>query len=298
MAAAARLTAMTAFRVLRWAAGLSLLVAATACGQGGAGVGGAGGRAFDPDELVLRVQYTGGFVEAASLLTRVPIVSVYGDGRVITDGPVPAIYPGPALPNLQVQKIATADVNRLVTRALTAGVGRSGDLGQPTIADAASTRFTVLTDGGPRVTEVYALVEAPDGQGGLTEAQRAARADLRTLFDSLTNLPATLGAGAVGPSQPYVATAVAAVATPWTDPGDAMIPTPPALAWPGPALPGQATGTALSCVAAGGDQAAQVLAAARGANTMTPWTSGGTRWTVRLRPLLPDETGCDSIAGR
>jgi hypothetical protein len=51
--------------------------------------------------LVLRAEYTGGFISPSVLVGRLPIVSVYADGRVITEGPVEAIFPGPALPNVQ-----------------------------------------------------------------------------------------------------------------------------------------------------------------------------------------------------
>jgi hypothetical protein len=252
------------------------------------------------DEVVVQVRYLGGFVEPASLATRLPIVSVYADGRVITEGPVLAIYPGQALPNVQVQRISVEDVNRLVAKAVGAGVGHVGDLGRPPIADAASTRFMVLTDAGTSVTEVYALSEAGEDQAGLDAAQRRARAKLRDLLATLTDLPGVLGAGAVSESQPYAPTRLVAVASRWTHPGDNMIPTPPELPWPGPPLPGEPVGTGpdLGCVAMDGEQAAQVLGAARGATTITPWTSGGSRWTVRFRPLLPGEAGCAAIRGR
>jgi hypothetical protein len=38
-----------------------------------------------------------------------------------------------------------------------------------------------------------------------------------------------------------------------------------------------------------------VLAAAATANAATPWDSGGTRWSVAFRPLLPDESGCADL---
>ena len=52
----------------------------------------------------------------------------------------------------------------------------------------------------------------------------------------------------------------------------------------------------LSCVTARGAEADAVLAAAAGATTLTPWVAGdGTRWSLRLRPLLPYETGCADL---
>ncbi len=108
----------------------------------------------DAAALVLRVEQVGGFLPPGAQLSRVPSYSLYADGRLISAGPVPAIYPGPALPNLQVQQLDEADVQALVDRALAAGVGGTADLGSPPIADMPSTRFTVTTAEGTVVREV------------------------------------------------------------------------------------------------------------------------------------------------
>jgi hypothetical protein len=267
---------------------LLLLTTLTACGpQPSAGNPDPEVGSMDADEVVLRVAHTGGFVPPQVLVGRLPTVTVYGDGRLITEGPVPAIYPGPALPNLQVSTISDADVDGLVQRAEKAGVGGKPDLGQPPIADAPNTRFTVRRDGATKELEVYALAES--GSGGLTPAQEANRKALRDLLDAVT--------GAVGASQQYEATAVAAIATPYvagTEPG---LEPPAPVAWPGPALPGESMGDGLElgCVVAEGEQARAVLTAAAQANANTPWTSGGKTWSLVLRPLLPDETGCADL---
>ena len=97
------------------------------------------------DGLVLRVEHVGGFVTPTTTAARLPLVSVYADGSVITEGPVVLIYPGPALPNVQVAEIDDAAVQDLVDRALAAGVAETSDLGMPPVADAPSTRFTLVT---------------------------------------------------------------------------------------------------------------------------------------------------------
>ncbi len=249
---------------------------------------------YAADQLALRVEYVDGFVAPVSRATRLPIVSVYGDGRVITEGPVPAIYPGPALPNVLVRSIDPSDVRRLAARMVAAGVGQPLDVGQPGVADAPSTRFTVLTAGGKAVTSVNALNE--ESGVGLSATQRANRHRLSDLLAALTDLPRTLGAGAVGPQHTYVPTALAAVASAWTDPG-AGLPVPPAKQWPGPPLPGASLGTGyqVGCVSMTGDAATAVLAAAASANAATPWLSGGQQWSVWLRPLLPDESSCTDL---
>jgi hypothetical protein len=242
------------------------------------------------DGLVLRVEHVGGFVTPTTTAARLPLVSVYADGSVITEGPVALIYPGPALPNVQVAEIDDAAVQDLVDRALAAGVAETSDLGTPPVADAPSTRFTLVTSEGTYEREVYALFETPEGSG-LTPEQEEARGRLSDLQSSL------LDAGGAGTSS-YAPGSVAAVVTPWTDPEDGL--TQPELPWPGPALPGEPTGGPpdVSCVTASGPEAQAVLEAARGGNASTPWVTGdGSRWSVAFRPLLPDETGCADLTG-
>ncbi len=290
---------MTTSGLTRTAAALGLVLALSGCAQRAGGAAGGTDPAApsadlpgDPAALVLRAEYTGGFVAPSVIAGRLPIISVYADGRVISEGPVAAIYPGPALPNVQVQQIDGSEVQALADQALAAGVAETADLGTPPIADAASTRFTLATADGTHVREVYALVETPMEEGpirGVSAEQAAARQKLADLLATLTDLPQ---AG----TQAYSPTALAAIVTPWVDPGDGL--TPPDVAWPGPALPGEPTGGLpdVTCVAATGDQAPAVLAAATSANSATPWvTPDGTRWSVAFRPLLPDESGCADL---
>ncbi|EFC85235.1 hypothetical protein [Parafrankia sp. EUN1f] len=284
---------------------------------------------LDADSTAVRVDWIGGFVTPEMLATRLPLVAIYHDGRVLAEGPVAAVWPGPALPNLQLRRISVADVQKLVDRAVAAGVGTEPDFGQPPIADAPSTRFTVRTAAGVRTMEVSALTEA-DGTG-LTAAQQSARKAAQRLYTELTDLPATLGAGAVGEPEEYTPTAVVAFAEPWgancpapssdggapggsmpsvgTPAGSAPVGDLPYLCggggamsrearpWPGPPLPGEpyGEGLGLSCVTSGGGDATKVLAAARTADAITPWTSEGAKWRLTFRPLLPDESSCADL---
>jgi hypothetical protein len=290
-------------RVLRGQSGwvaACLVVLAAGCAPGGSGSGSGSVRTYAADEVALRVENVAGFVAPSVRATELPTISVYGDGRVITVGPTPAIYPGPALPNLQLRHIAATAVSHLVDLAVTAGVGRARDLGQPPIADAAVTRFTVHTGdgtGGVLTTSAYALDVSTGDNDGLTSAQLLARKALRDLSDGLADLPKTLGTSGIDQPQRYVPTRLAAVAEDWRNPGSPGLPAQPELVWPGPNLPGPAlpSNSSLGCVTADGDEAGRVLAAAAGANAITPWTTGGKRWTVAIRPLLPDESSCDNL---
>ena len=242
------------------------------------------------DDLVLRVEAVGGFTPPSWTYSRIPMVSIYADGRVITEGPQIAIYPSPALPNLQVKTVPRSTVDDLVDKARTAGVGRETDYGQPGVADATSTRFTLVDDGKKLTSEVYALSETREAEPGLTAAQRQARDRMRTLLQTLRE---PSGAPAGGESA-YRPTAVATIVSAWTSTGSG---TPPAArAWRGAALPGPVVGPAdLHCTTTTGDALRNVLTDAKSANVETPWTYDGTKWSVAFRPLLPDESGCDSL---
>lgn len=287
-------------RALRSATVLALLLLAAACAEPPAG----GPAPSDPDPVpgvelpdtgpVLEVAFTGGFVTPETTLARLPLASVHADGRVFVEGPVPAIYPGPAWPNVQVIDVGRERVQELADRALEAGVAETGDLGTPPLADVPSTRFTLVTATTTHVREVYGLTEtAGMADSGLTEAQEAARARLRALLDEVSALAVT-GEGA----QPWTPEAVSALARPWTPPAeDAVDLVPEPQPWPGPPLPGEPVGALdLGCVTATGEQAAAVVEAARAATVLTPWVTGdGARWSVTFRPLLPHEEGCADL---
>jgi hypothetical protein len=247
------------------------------------------------DALVLRVERVGGLMAPDQMPGRLPLVSVYADGRLITEGPQIAVYPPPALPNLGVQRLDRATVTGLVDKALAAGVRSGADLGRPSVADAPTTRITVAAGDGRGTLDVVALSEARPDDPRLTVAQRDARAKLAAFVQELTDLSAARG---VPEPKPYRPESVAALARPYVKPSGAL-PKPPApIAWPGPALPGAVLTGTTGCVTATGAAAAAVLAAAGSANAITPWRSGDKLWSVRFRPLLPDESGCADLAAR
>ncbi|GAA3225935.1 hypothetical protein ACFO1B_32700 [Dactylosporangium siamense] len=289
---------MTRLRTL--AATMVLLLAG--CGDpapvGGGGVPGAAVN-YRPDELVLRVDVSGGLVPVAMTVTEVPTLSIYGDGRVVTNGPMIEIFPGPALPNVQVQGIlAPSDITKLARMALDAGVGQATDFGMPNVADAPTTHIMVRTVAGTQASDIPAL---GIGEDSLSAPHRAARQRMQRLVEALTDLESTLGKGTVSESRPFVAKGVAAVAVPWAEMGgDQGVPPQAPVAWPGPALPGEAVADrpGVHCAGATGEESSRILAAAGKANSRTPWTSAGSSWQVTFRPFLPDESTCADLAHR
>jgi hypothetical protein len=282
-------------RVPRPAAVALLLLLGGCAGQGG-DIGTPAPATDGPGRLVLQVEHVGGLVTPETTAARLPLVSVYSDGRVLAQGPQIAIYPSPALPNVQVWQLDGDGVDAVVDRAIAAGVTGSGDLGSPPIADAPATRFTLVTEEGTAVREVQALFELPDGSG-LTAQQQTTRGELMDLVDALTSPEGPLDAGEAAPYRPD---ALAAVVVPYAaEPEPDLV--QPEVAWPGPALPGKALEErlGLSCVVARGAEARAVLDAAAGANALTPWLAAdGSRWTLTLRPLLPHESGCADLSGQ
>jgi len=276
--------------------GVVLVLAA--CAQRDGTGGGAGGPAAsssgapavdlptDGDAVVLRVTQSGGFTPAGTDPAPLPLLSVHRDGRVLSQGPTIAIFPAPAWPNVQVNRVDEATLTELVQAAQDAGVTGTADLGDPSIADARTTSITLATAGGATTRDVYALTEAV-GDPSLTPEQSSARQQLADLVDRLTGLTAAESLG------PYTPTAVAALARSYV-PADPSTPRDP-VTWPGPALPGEAVGPDVGCTVATGEQAAAVVAAAQTADAQTPWSDGTSTWSITFRPLLPDETGCADL---
>jgi hypothetical protein len=293
---------MTRFRGFWAAAAAVTLFSITACARpdnsanGSAGTQPSGAASSAPagaDALVLRIDRVGGLMAPEQMPGKLPLVSVYADGRLISQGPQIAIYPPPALPNLQVQRLDRATVDGLLAKADAAGIRPGLDVGSPTVADAPTTRITVLADGGARTLEVVGLTEAAAQDPRLTPAQRDARAKVAKFVQDVTDLPVAAG---TPKGQTYRPQSLAALAHPYVRPSDGLPEQPRPVDWPGPALPGTPLGTA-GCVTVSGADAAKVLQAAAGATAITPWQSGGRSWSIRFRPLLPDESGCADLAG-
>jgi hypothetical protein len=274
------------------------LLAAAACGQGTSVDDDAlGAVPVAPDALVLQVVRAGGLLPAGAAFRSVPSVSVYGDGRVVTEGPQIEIWPPPALPSVQLGRLDTAEVRRLVEAGREL-VDAQEDYGQPPVADAPTTAV-VVHDGDRRgVAAAVALEEltgdaGPADDAGLTAEQRAARERLRDYVREVQD------AAASAPARAYDGGGLAVLAEAYGGapegqglPADGMpaeeLP-PSEAAWPGPAL------TPGSCVVVTGAQAAAVREAAASASVETRWTADGQVLRLAFRPLLPHERTCEDV---
>jgi hypothetical protein len=251
-------------------------------------------------DLVLRYDETGGFAGPQRLPGTYPAVSVYGDGSVITVGPIPAIFPGPALPNLVVTKLTEAGLQRLLAAATTAGLlGADAQYDATGIADATTAEFTVIAGGSRHHVTAYALgLSVPEQEGGA--GNTAARIRLRAFAQVLGDLRRTLADNIVGEDNPYAYTSIriqAARGAP--KPGDPTVARPP-LDWPLSTplatfgQPGTGAGVmeTFRCGVVTGADLDTLRPLLAQATQITGWRSGSAIYTLILQPMLPDEAGC------
>jgi hypothetical protein len=276
---------------------LAILVAfvAAACGQLGAPTASpAITYPMGPNDLVLRVSSSGGLVPANVHLTQLPTLSLYGDGRLITMGAQVAIFPGPAMPPLQLTQVTPTGMQRILRAAQAAGLlGPDRHYDYPGIADAGTTEFTLAANGQTHKVSAYALFEGGD-LTQLPPADRQARQLLLEFQEDLSDVRGRLGSDVAGPEQQYAPRAIRIVVSPG-DPKGADDPNLVRIIdWP-LATPLATFGEVRRDVRCGvleGADLETVRADLIGSNQLTFWRSGGKTYHLDLRPLLPDESGC------
>jgi hypothetical protein len=256
------------------------------------------------DALVLRIETSGGLLPPFVLVTELPELSVYGDGTVIVLGPQILIYPPPALPNLLQSRITEDGLQLLLREAAAAGLlDGDADYPLPGVYDAPTTFFTVHAGGKRTRVSVYALGLEDPSDPRLTAEQREARQKLAAFAAKARDLTSWLPADAIiERDMPYVITRLQVVVVPADAPQAPQspenipvssrpwsLPTPlsqigePA-PWVGP--------TARCAVIASRKELPRLLEELATANTLTRWESGQQEFVLLVRPLLPDETGC------
>jgi hypothetical protein len=239
-------------------------------------------------DVVLQLTLTGGFVPVEYNLRRVPAVTIYGDGRVIAEGAVPAIFPGPAIFPLTEGRIDEAAIQDLLGAIDEAGLNAGAiDFGQPPIADAPSTVLQLTTGTTTLVHSANAL-DIAAGQG-LTPEQVDARKRLAAVVAKVQQVAMAAA------TAPYVAESLSA----WVGPYQGEPATDPPVVWPlkVPITSGvDPNGFGFACIAvAGADVAALTELAAASANEASQWVAAddtNATFRVVIRPGLPHEKPC------
>ena len=287
-------------RLARPAALLAIAAVAVACvGSAGAAGSTPSPKPVDPDKVIFRVTWEGGFVTPEMLLGRLPAVAVYADGRVITQGPVLAIYPGPFMPNLQERTLSEAGLERLIELAREKDLLKDVHYDVHGIADAADTVLEINLDGERYRVSAYALGEAglePEIAPAieLEPAEVAGRAALREFIDALMTIPES---DFVDQPHAYEFEALRLYVKPAEIVENSEFPgEQPPIVWP---LDDLATsGTAIDnpsvdrCLVVEGDDLETVLPLLQGANQLSVFESEGEVYSLLPQPLYPGESGC------
>ncbi len=239
-----------------------------------------------PDALLLRIAADGGFVPPGFLVTRLPQVTVYADGRVIEPGAVPAIYPGPAVSPLMLHQLGRDGIDGITAAARGAGLaGPDRSYTSAPVADVETTVITFIDADGPHRLSIYALGFQPD-QGASAE-EKAARTAIANL---VRQVQAYVGATS---TTTYAPTAYRIYATRATDSAQGQ-PAPNVVDWPA-ALPVLASLAPANlppgsgCGVIQGPLVPAFTAVMGQATQITRYRQAGVDWTLAVRPLLPDE---------
>jgi hypothetical protein len=222
-----------------------------------------------------------------------PSIVISLDGRVLTAGPVPAIFPGPLVTPMIERRLTPAGWAKVVAAARAAGLlgGASDFTGGAVAPGSVTARLEIVADG-----RVFDLVGDPNRimvcittpcvpQPGSPEA-------FGGFLSRLTDLGSWLGAD-LGPEGIHVPAGYAIIVG---DPADDQgLPQPP-IAWPfatGFATFGKplADGSASRCGSVTGDDAARLRPALTAANQLTRWRDpvDASFHGLVVRPLLPGD---------
>jgi len=249
-----------------------------------------------PAALLLKVTTEGGFINPSASLAALPTVAVYSDGRILTPGIVDAIYPGPLVLPVAVRDVGTAGAAAILAAIKAAGLDQPATAGPGVPGDSGTNVFTVVVDGVTTTTRIAG--NGPPGQPGRPIAsgdagREAALALLQRLIDPTDTWGQPSAADSV-----YAPEGYRVYIAPGAPSGDSTVTRPP-VAWPlatpladfgTPAVPDRGIAGLRQGVVLGAD-AATLAPVFAGATVITPFTSGGSPFTLTVRVLYPDELG-------
>lgn len=280
------------------AASLVLFLTLSACADAPVDTGTGDGidHSTAPDDVLVRIEFEGGFTPIEWTYTNIPSFALYGDGTLVLPGAQIEIYPAPALPAISSRQVDERGVQAILEEALDALATIPGDLndmGFMNVADVPTTVITVSAGGVDRTIRAYGLVEQLERPEGMPEEEYRARVRLQELVTKLGTLETWLPEGSLGPEASYEASGARLFVGKYRKVDLPQEPSP----WPlesALATFGDSTDDLglYRCGLVEGSDWMTVREAASRANQLTPWTDAGTRFAILFRPLLPDENVC------
>ena len=238
-----------------------------------------------------------------AMFGNVPVIVVTSDNRVLTQGPVMEIYPGPLVASIMERPISPKGVAALLQAAKDAGILRQGGdfTGAGLPPGAAAGRLRIVADGVTYdlVGDTNAAVPCPPTEScaaPLPGTPAAFATFWYRLLDLASWLEPELGPEAEHTPASY-AVIVAGPPEPWQGANPVVWPvTEPALDAFGDPVRGEPT---TRCGLASGDLAAALRPLFAQATQLTPFvatSSASATHGLTVRPLLPgDEDPCATI---
>ncbi len=231
-----------------------------------------------------------------------PHVLITGDGQWITQGPVPAIFPGPLMPNLQARQLSEAGRTAILATAKKLGLldGATDFNEGPPLAGGVSGRIELIVDG-----RLITLTGDPDAVIMCVTTPCDPPPGTAAAFGEFWRLLGDMGSwipAELGPEARYEAPAYAILVGP-APVQDPNLPQPP-MDWPleqplglfgGPVSDGS-----YRCGTVSGADAATLLPALDKANSLTQWTqdpSTSASFGLTVRPMVPGEDVCREVFG-
>jgi len=244
----------------------------------------------DANRAIVRIENVGGFMPPQMILRRYPEVILYGDGRLIIQGPQVAIYPGPALPSLVVTQLTEQGVEQILEWAKEAGLIGPDRMLWQMIPDAGQTNYTIVYPTGTHTTSV--------GPGAGLGSPDPAIGAVQHFEQVLLNIRTWLPDDVVGDDVPYAFDRMWVIASP-ADPQNPPDTQQTTKDWP---LESLATigapmnfGDNYRCAVLDGSDLASLLPVLRDANEATLWHSEDHLYQLIFHPMLPDDEGCPDL---
>lgn len=280
------------------AASLVLFLALSACADAPVDPGAGDGidHSTAPDDVLVRIEFEGGFTPIEWTYTNIPSFALFGDGTLVLPGAQIEIYPAPALPAISARRVSEPGIQAILEEILDALAtipADVNDLGFMYAADVPTTVITVSAGGVDRTIRAYGLAELTERPEGMPEEEYRARVRLQELVTKLGTLETWLPEGSLGPESAYEASGARLFVGKYRKVDLPQDPSP----WPlegALATFGETTDDLglFRCGVVEGSDWTTVHQAASRANQLTPWTEAGKRFSILFRPLLPDENGC------
>jgi hypothetical protein len=228
------------------------------------------------DDFVIQISWEGGLIPMEFAFVNTPMLVLTDDGRLVTPGAIPEIYPGPLVPVLSQRSITAEGVQAYLDLAEEHGLFEHREYeDNPLIMDAGFAVVRIKVEGEEYVHSAYAL--------GVEEETDPDRAELLDFFDQALDPVSLVGEGVLGEEVAFETDSYLVLAYESDPTLEAETePAPEVVQWPAEAS--VRLGDATVCAEVPYDEVAGVLA---DATQLTWFEDDGVTYRVAATPRLP-----------